>query len=215
MEGINGLDKNPLLDIAGMWLWIGFIFCVIGLVAGAVAFGYGYKRRHQGVKVTGLAIVPIALVGAVILGNLNGAIQWSSTEKYTVQALPKDAQKRTVTIKKNPPKVTCSEAIKYGVEFVGNQDETIKRLKKLIPNVLSDEDAKRFTAENTSREDSPRGLEYTPQGPDCTKTNTTPQQCTQVVVWTVEKSQGSSVHNQGNPEKVKHEFQSRGSSDCK
>ncbi|MGP5015545.1 hypothetical protein ACTXJX_17280 [Glutamicibacter ardleyensis] len=211
MDNIPGLADSPLNDVAGMWLWIGFIVCVVGLVTGALIFAFGKIRGRRGFTQTGLIAVPIALVGAVVLGGINGAVAWSSTNEFTMQALPKDAQSRSITIEKVPPKVTCSETIKY--THTWKQDEESKknreRANELWPKLVSDEDA--------AKHPEIRGLEYRPQGPDCSKNNEVAQTCTNVIVW-VEKENskpmrpGDQIPDAMDPDK--HEYQARGSKDC-
>lgn len=211
MENIHGLQDSPLNDIAGMWLWIGFYICAAGVALGATLLAYGKIRRKTGMTMSGGIALPIALVGAVVLGNMNGAIQWSSTKEYTMQALPKDAQSRAITVEKNPPKVTCSETTKYAPTW--QQDEESKknreRANELWPKLVSDEDA--------AKHPEVLGVEYMPQGPDCSRTNEVAQTCTMVTVWvTKEDSEpmrpGDQIPDAMDPDK--HEYQARGSKDC-
>lgn len=209
MESIPGLEDSPLNDIAGMWVWIGFIICGVGLAVGAMLFGYGRIKHKSGFTASGAIAMPIALIGAVVLGNMNGAIKWSSTDEYTMAALPKDAQTRSITVEKNPPKVTCSEPIKYEQASWKMDDESKayrKKLNELWPKLVSDEDA--------AKHPEVLALEYSPQGPDCTKSNTVPQQCTTVNVWAYDEAMNPKGHISQAMDPKKFEYQSRGSKDC-
>lgn len=211
MDNIPGLEDSPLNDVAGMWLWIGFLVCLVGLVVGALAFAYGKIRGRRGFTQTGLIAVPIALVGSVILGGINGAVAWSSTKEFTMQALPKDAQSRSITIEKAPPKVTCSDTIK--ISHTWKQDEASKkdreRANSLWPKLVSDEDA--------AKHPTILGVEYMPQGPDCSKANEVAQTCTNVTVWVDKEDSkpmrpGDQIPDAMDPDK--HEYPARGSKDC-
>lgn len=211
MESIPGLEDSPLNDIAGMWLWIGFIICGVGLAIGAMLFGYGRIKHKPGFTASGAIAMPIALIGAVVLGNMNGAIKWSSTDEYTMAALPKDAQTRSITVEKNPPKVTCPDPIKFGPTW--KQDEQSnkdrKRAQEIWPALVSDEDA--------AKHPEIQGVQYTPQGPDCSRENGVAQVCTTVTVWVTKEDSkpmrpGDQISDAMDPDK--HEYKSRGSKDC-
>lgn len=208
MESIPGLEDSPLNDIAGMWLWTGFYICAAGVGLGAVMLGLGKIRRKSGWTVTGAIALPIGLVGAVVLGNMNGAIQWSSSKEYTMQALPEDAQTRSITVEKNPPKVTCTKEIEYSISSTDGKDgPEHQEVYEVLTSVVSDEDAQKIR-------DTPllNRISYMPQGPDCSKENRVAKQCTKVQVhWTERKT-----HVRGGAQDFPKtdEYQSRDSKDC-
>lgn len=203
-----GMGNNPAIEFAGGWLGIGFLAMIGAVIVGAALMAYGYGLGKIKAKSIGGGMALVALLGAVILGNVNGGIQWGTTEARTMSLMPKAAQKQKVTVEKEPPKVTCTSDIEYTISSTDGKDgPEHQAVYDILNSIVSDEDAQKIR-------DTPllNKLTYKPQGPECSKENRVAVQCTKVTVhWTERKTK---VRTGAQDFPKTDEYQSRGSKDC-
>lgn len=103
-----GDQLKDLNTIAAWFLGSGVVLLVIGLAWAGLRWGGGKLFASSGHSERGLTGVALALVGALLLGSIGGAIQWSSTKKKTEMVMPEAARQKTITVNRPAIRTTCT-----------------------------------------------------------------------------------------------------------
>lgn len=111
---VTGLAE--LNELAGWFIGSALVALVAGVAGGSVFWAAGRVGRSTHSSQKGLQAVVLTVVGAMLLGSIGGAIQWSTTSGRTEGLLPTAAKQRTIKIDRDSPTTACASRVAVQAE---------------------------------------------------------------------------------------------------
>lgn len=102
---------TELNTIAAWFLGSAFAAAVVGVVCLLLTWMAGKTFSLQEWAKKGKVGVAMFFIGAVLLGSIGGAIQWSSKDSRTEALLPEAAKQKTIRVDREAPHSKCTSTV--------------------------------------------------------------------------------------------------------
>lgn len=123
-EGLSSLNT-----VAGWLLITAIVILTVVIAVGIVRVAAGKSFGVPGQAVQGMSNTVLGIIGAIVLGSIGGFVQYSTTDAWTKDMLPKAAQPKEITIDRKAPRSKCVKFVSqqskgYGPRNGGSQQDT-------------------------------------------------------------------------------------------
>lgn len=121
LENIDPGGMAEMNQLAAWLLGTAVVLLVIGIALGVIRWAGGGAIASAANTKAGLAMVCLSLAGAVVLGSIGGAVQWSSSDDRTIALMPEGAQPTEIHVTRDAPRSRCTEPAV--INFEDNHDD--------------------------------------------------------------------------------------------
>lgn len=198
LEDINPGGMTEMNQLAAWLLGSAIVLLGIAMALGIMRWVGGGSIGSAAQTKAGLAMVCLSLAGAVVLGSIGGAVQWSSSDDRTIELMPKGAQPTEIHVTRDAPRSRCTEPAV--INFEENHDDSDSEdyidwasRTDWVTSIIGEDHPLRYFATQRVVSDQPEGMfergridriEWYPDGVDgdCSNSNTSVAEGSEVEV---------------------------------